>query len=175
MHIVPAIQPCCTKHHLFDITSAPCLSQHTALPVCWLVPLCLNRSPMRVLITNPKACYKCRSIMRGTLQALAFCHCQSVAHGSMGSGSVLLSTYDDRRANDLIVKLDNFGFGRAHYACSLDLKGGMLQSGCMTPTQHMAVICQVKIIYKFLTICVLCVQERDGAPNHGYSQAGTQS
>ncbi len=44
----------------------------------------------------------------------------------MGSGSVLLSTYDDRRANDLIVKLDNFGFGRAHYACSLDLKGGAL-------------------------------------------------
>lgn len=64
--------------------------------------------------------------MRGTLQALAFCHSRSVAHGSMGSGSVLLSTYDDRRANDLIVKLDNFGFGRAHYACSLDLKGGSL-------------------------------------------------
>ena len=62
--------------------------------------------------------------MRGTLQALAFCHSRNVAHGSMGSGSVLLSTFDDRRANDLIVKLDNFGFGRAHYACSLDLKGG---------------------------------------------------
>ncbi len=66
--------------------------------------------------------------MRGTLQALAFCHSRSVAHGSMGSGSVLLSTYDDRRANDLIVKLDNFGFGRAHYACSLDLKGGTVSS-----------------------------------------------
>ena len=63
--------------------------------------------------------------MRGTLQALAFCHERSVGHGSMGSGSILLSTYDDRRANDLIVKLDNFGFGRAHYACSLDLRGGM--------------------------------------------------
>lgn len=62
--------------------------------------------------------------MRGTLQALAFCHSRNVSHGSMGSGSVLLSTFDDRRANDLIVKLDNFGFGRAHYACSLDLKGG---------------------------------------------------
>ena len=62
--------------------------------------------------------------MRGTLQALAFCHGRNVSHGSMGSGSVLLSTFDDRRANDLIVKLDNFGFGRAHYACSLDLKGG---------------------------------------------------
>ena len=64
--------------------------------------------------------------MRGTLQALAFCHERSVAHGSMGSGSILLSTYDDRRANDLIVKLDNFGFGRAHYACSLDLRGGVV-------------------------------------------------
>ena len=66
--------------------------------------------------------------MRGTLQALAFCHSRNVAHGSMGSGSVLLSTFDDRRANDLIVKLDNFGFGRAHYACSLDLKGGRCMS-----------------------------------------------
>lgn len=97
--------------------------------------------------------------MRGTLQALAFCHCQSVAHGSMGSGSVLLSTYDDRRANDLIVKLDNFGFGRAHYACSLDLKGGMLEPGCMTPEQHIAVICQVKTPSIFLdhlhTVCAI--------------------
>ena len=52
--------------------------------------------------------------MRGTLQALAYCHERSVAHGSMGSGSILLSTYDDRRANDLIVKLDNFGFAQLH-------------------------------------------------------------
>lgn len=72
--------------------------------------------------------------MRGTLSALAFCHNRSVAHGSMGSGSILVSTYDDRRANDLIVKLDNFGFGRAHYACSLDLKGGMSPCSCRLPS-----------------------------------------
>ncbi|KAL3141611.1 hypothetical protein ABBQ32_004852 [Trebouxia sp. C0010 RCD-2024] len=82
----------------------------------------------RLFGTNQEAalrsrCRMLRSIMRGTLQALAFCHSRNVSHGSMGSGSVLLSTFDDRRANDLIVKLDNFGFGRAHYACSLDLKG----------------------------------------------------
>ncbi len=84
--------------------------------------------------------------MRGTLQALAFCHNRSVAHGSMGSGSVLLSTYDDRRANDLIVKLDNFGFGRAHYACSLDLKGGALLYLTYQAKQHVLRICHTRVV-----------------------------
>lgn len=98
-----------------------------------------------------------RSVMRGTLQALAFCHSRNVAHGSMGSGSVLLSTFDDRRANDVIVKLDNFGFGRAHYSCSLDLKGGM----CMG--QDTCASCLAATLYAgpaFLTSSLNCAQLR---------------
>lgn len=98
--------------------------------LCTMVNVKLDDGRMRYITMD------CRSIMRGTLQALAFCHSRSVAHGSMGSGSVLLSTFDDRRANDLIVKLDNFGFGRAHYACSLDLKGGECCNDCCCSSVH---------------------------------------
>jgi len=53
-----------------------------------------------------------RAITRGTLGALAFCHERNVVHGSVGSGSFLLSSFDDQDANRLVVKLDNFGFAR---------------------------------------------------------------
>lgn len=53
-----------------------------------------------------------RAIARGALQALAYCHEAGVVHGALGSGSVMLSTFDDRSAARLIVKLDNFGFAR---------------------------------------------------------------
>lgn len=102
-------------------------------------------------------CNACRSITRGSLQALAYCHeqvgrrrvgvqgaplgislhalptcyhpcyaydrvpcfctlpervvfsarLQGVVHGALGSGSVMLSTFDDRSAARLVVKLDN--------------------------------------------------------------------
>ena len=71
--------------------------------------------------------------MRGALQALAYCHERGVAHGSLGSGSILLSAFDDRRAGDLIVKLDNFGFARASFACSLTQHGG---EQCMARSVH---------------------------------------
>ena len=54
----------------------------------------------------------CRAIARGALEALAFCHDKEVVHGSLGPGSILLSTLDDREATQLTVKLDNFGFAR---------------------------------------------------------------
>ncbi|KAK9863849.1 hypothetical protein WJX84_002840 [Apatococcus fuscideae] len=57
-------------------------------------------------------CRMVRAIARGALEALAFCHDQGVAHGSLGPGSILLSTLDDREAQQLSVKLDNFGFAR---------------------------------------------------------------
>lgn len=50
-----------------------------------------------------------RAIARGALQALAYCHEAGVVHGALGSGSVMLSTFDDRSAARLIVKLDNVG------------------------------------------------------------------
>jgi hypothetical protein len=56
----------------------------------------------------------CRSICKGVLEALAFCHKRGVAHGSLGPGSILLSTFRDQQARDLIVKLDNFGFAQLH-------------------------------------------------------------
>ena len=46
------------------------------------------------------------------LQALNFCHKKGVAHGSFGPGSVMLSTFRDCQARELIVKLDNFGFAQ---------------------------------------------------------------
>ncbi|GMH36417.1 hypothetical protein BSKO_04285 [Bryopsis sp. KO-2023] len=51
-----------------------------------------------------------RSIFSGILDALDYCHSRNVVHGSLGSGSVFLSTYDARDSKDLAVKLDNFGF-----------------------------------------------------------------
>ena len=35
-----------------------------------------------------------------------------MAHGALGAACLLLSTFDDRRASELVVKLDNFGFAR---------------------------------------------------------------
>ncbi len=61
---------------------------------------------------DTQTCCCCRAIARGAVAALAFCHERGVAHGSLGAASFLLSTFDDRRAAELIVKLDNFGFAR---------------------------------------------------------------
>lgn len=54
----------------------------------------------------------CRLIAKGIIGALNFCHSNDIAHGSLGSGSVLLSTYDAREAQEFLVKFDNFGFAR---------------------------------------------------------------
>lgn len=53
-----------------------------------------------------------RAIARGAVAALAFCHERGIAHGALGAACFLLSTFDDRRASELVVKLDNFGFAR---------------------------------------------------------------
>ncbi len=46
------------------------------------------------------------------MAALAFVHERGVAHGSLGAGSLLLSTLSDSKAGQLTVKLDNFGFSQ---------------------------------------------------------------
>eukprot|EP00210_Caulerpa_lentillifera_P002425 g2324.t1 len=51
-----------------------------------------------------------RKICKGLFEAVQFCHERGVVHGSLGSGSILLSTFDDHAADELVVKLDNFGF-----------------------------------------------------------------
>eukprot|EP00803_Ostreobium_quekettii_P010845 evm.model.scf_550.5 EVM.evm.TU.scf_550.5 scf_550:57649-62095(-) len=53
-----------------------------------------------------------RAIFRGVIYALWFCHKGDVVHGSLGSGSVQISSLDDRDADSLVVKLDNFGLSR---------------------------------------------------------------
>ena len=43
----------------------------------------------------------CRSVVRGMLSAVAFCHERRVAHGSISSGCFLLSSFEDRRARQV--------------------------------------------------------------------------
>lgn len=59
-------------------------------------------------------CAMVRSIVRGAVAAVAYCHQRDVVHGSLGAGSLLLSTYEDLRWQEVIVKLDNFGFARQY-------------------------------------------------------------
>lgn len=40
-------------------------------------------------------------------------------HGALGSGSVMLSTFDDRSAARLVVKLDNVSYTNDRLTCSL--------------------------------------------------------
>lgn len=53
-----------------------------------------------------------RSISAGAVRALGFVHDRGVIHGSIGSGSLLLSTFSDSDSARLVVKIDNFGFAR---------------------------------------------------------------
>jgi hypothetical protein len=68
-----------------------------------------SSSPPPVDISSPR-CAMLRAIGAGLLRALASVHAAGVAHGSLGAGGVLLSTYDDARAGTVRVCLDNFGF-----------------------------------------------------------------
>jgi hypothetical protein len=53
-----------------------------------------------------------RALGGGLLRALAFCHVRGVYHGSLGLSSVLATTLEDEESADVIVKLENLGFGR---------------------------------------------------------------
>lgn len=46
------------------------------------------------------------------MAAVAYVHERGVAHCSLGAGSLLLSTFSDGKAEQLVVKLDNFGFSQ---------------------------------------------------------------
>lgn len=59
-----------------------------------------------------------RSLARALVGAVAYCHSAGVVHGSLSTGTVFVSSTDDADAEELFVKLDNFGFGR------LDRTGG---------------------------------------------------
>lgn len=53
-----------------------------------------------------------RAIAGGSIAALAYVHERGVAHGSLGAGALLLSTLADAKSEQLVVKLDNFGFSQ---------------------------------------------------------------
>lgn len=53
-----------------------------------------------------------KAIARGALNSVAYCHERAVVHGSLGSGSFLMSTFDDQASARLVIKLDNFGFAK---------------------------------------------------------------
>lgn len=53
-----------------------------------------------------------RRIARGMLRALCYCHERGVVHGSVGASSFLLSTFEDHKSDELVVKLTDFGFAR---------------------------------------------------------------
>ena len=68
--------------------------------------------------------------MRKSLQALAYCHERGVAHGALGPSSLLLSTYEDARWEQLSLQLDNFGFARQSGTTS---EGVLQQQAIHTP------------------------------------------
>lgn len=75
----------------------------------------------------------CRAITRGALQALAYCHDAGVVHGALGSGSVMLSTFDDRSHQRLVVKLDNVrgqGSERGLQSAAARYRGGTEVHAC---------------------------------------------
>jgi len=53
-----------------------------------------------------------RAIARQLLAAVDFIHAADVVHGSLSSGSILMSASEDCDPDDLVVKLDSFGFGK---------------------------------------------------------------
>ena len=62
-----------------------------------------------------------KALARNLLLAVAYCHRKGVVHGSISSGSVFVSTTEDAEADELLVKLDNFGFGKLYAGGALRL------------------------------------------------------
>lgn len=52
-----------------------------------------------------------RSVMKQALEAIAFAHEAGVAHRSVGANSIILSTLDEKRHKQVLVKLGDWGFG----------------------------------------------------------------
>ncbi len=80
---------------------------------CWLILTAPGYFPT---CCNPFRSHWFRVITRGALQALAYCHEAGVVHGALGSGSIMLSTFDDRSYQRLVVKLDNVRERRSKHA-----------------------------------------------------------
>lgn len=105
-----------------------------------------------------------RAICAGCVNALAFIHERGVAHGSIGSGAVLLSHVDDRKADQLVVKLDNFGFAQRQ-----TLPPGTHLFGIVTHLQSASVSRRVLLTQRLQDVSVARtgsrVADKDGATN----------
>ena len=64
-----------------------------------------------------------KAITAGALKAVGYVHDRGVIHGSIGSGSLLISTFNDSDWLRVVVKIDNFGFARRIVVPRL-LRGG---------------------------------------------------
>lgn len=53
-----------------------------------------------------------KAITAGALNAVGYVHDRGVIHGAIGSGSLLISTFNDSDWLRVVVKIDNFGFAR---------------------------------------------------------------
>ena len=102
-----------------------------------------------------------RAIIKGMLEAVEFCHSNLVAHGTIGSGTFFLSTYNDQDWQRLIVKLDSFGFaslgGNAaqKYPYGLRDKDASFQEAVRMDKRQLAIV---------ILECVLSSLE-DGGPS----------
>jgi serine/threonine protein kinase len=64
-----------------------------------------------------------KAIIAGALHAVGYVHDRGVIHGAIGSGSLLISTFNDSDWLRAVVKIDNFGFARRIIVPRL-LRGG---------------------------------------------------
>jgi hypothetical protein len=64
-----------------------------------------------------------KAITAGAIKAVGYVHDRGVIHGSIGSGSLLISTFNDSDWLRVVVKIDNFGFARRIVVPRL-LRGG---------------------------------------------------
>jgi hypothetical protein len=70
-----------------------------------------------------------KAITAGALKAVGYVHDRGVIHGSIGSGSLLISTFNDSDWLRVVVKIDNFGFARRIIVPRLVRGGGGGSSG----------------------------------------------
>lgn len=96
-----------------------------------------------------------RAIAQGLLAALSFCHQYGVAHCGLGSGTVVINTWNDKEVDRLLLKLDNFGLARLYpqpletpagrfHARQDTRKSGVLSCGCS------ALLCVWGVVQRFI-------------------------
>lgn len=99
-----------------------------------------------------------RRIVKGVLNAVSYCHERGVAHGSLGSGTFVLSTCNDRDWNSLVVKLDSFGFASFGRNSSIETFGGMEETGSFSG----AIKADRRQVAVILLECILSSLEQGG-------------